>query len=1257
MIESSKLAQLFKDNPRRGQEIFPELIKKLIIASANSGLTSLRFPSGDSIWTSSFDGYVTGIITGDNFLPSGNSIWEVGTNKDYKTKIKRDYITRTEEAVFFDKSEYTFIVCTPFIFDGNILSSENNMQNDRIWKTVKIYDAEIITDWLNKHIEVILWLYKKFNDYDINLSISTAENTLASYLNMTKPQFTHDIILCSQNNNEGNQIEAFKENLKSQERDIFVLFSPVSIEHGALFSLSVISNDQSLFEKTIVVENIESLSFIENNFSDKIVIINFYWSGIGLRLSKNRYIYIVTDDGKKPLQKLNNIRFDDFRNNLEKMGFDAGESYNITEKTNRNISCLKRVYATNPLLKIPTWAQDAQRSTIIPIALVYEFDKRFYGDIETVNQLYNNSDYINILESQKLIDESPIFHLDNLYRINYKEEVLFTLNINNEDSYVKKLETIFKNIIGVADPIYLQDLKQWDFRKTNHKYSVSLIRGIIETFIILVVKKPSCQLYYNHFVESILKDALNDFIVLNTVIVHLSLLAELSPKAVLKFIDDAIDEKNGNFKKSFETEYGMSVIHDKSKFYDYKFAIDKCLYNKDTALDALRLIFKLYNSDYQFPKNFKIKDYVIESFCPLSYFVIPVKPRDKFKLLKSLISDDNKEKSLGIVESFINGKINHFMIGTPVFKYRENPEKLENDIKEIFELNHEAILYLLDNVEDKLPLYEDLIDEFTFYEKKTIEFIFDKIAEDIKTKDEVFKSSINYAILDRIYDIRRFVDKSQNDSWRYQAQYLDQLIELYNMSISSNPYYKYRYLFVNTSYDMPYLNPSSWDSSEQEPDYLNKEREKRAQIYNDAFDELFSSNIEDLSIRIIEEMKDDCEIGRFLSQKSEQKVIDIKKLIANNKLNALSGYLNILNVEQLKSVFNELNDQDKIKLVKCLDLSEVAYSVVKNTDYEEKYWSKFDRFYNQKDRKFEKIAIDNLIKYNPMALVSYYAYDRGISYEDKILLLESLVGNNEIGHNNLHNMYYIETLVKQLDNQYYDERLINAELGLLQFLITSSNDYPKGIKRFFLETPLYLYQFLKACSLGNFGDQAIAVKVLADCTISIGGHVLVSIELIRKDLEETYNYNINANAVNKKESLLERWFNNILSELNEEKDDKTSYIVESLLVLVLSLSFSYDVNNQYDYIIAILLEKLGSNKNSEDKRKISGKFYTSKFNSQGVRSVGDGSNESLIADNYLALSEKYKIEYPIISNALKTLSDSFYSMSNQDKKRKILGDF
>ena len=72
VITATKLSQLFKDNARRGQEFFPELIKKLIVASVNK-VGYIRFPSGDAIYNIGFDGIVKDINVESRFVPLGNS--------------------------------------------------------------------------------------------------------------------------------------------------------------------------------------------------------------------------------------------------------------------------------------------------------------------------------------------------------------------------------------------------------------------------------------------------------------------------------------------------------------------------------------------------------------------------------------------------------------------------------------------------------------------------------------------------------------------------------------------------------------------------------------------------------------------------------------------------------------------------------------------------------------------------------------------------------------------------------------------------------------------------------------------------------------------------------------------------------------------------------------------------------------------------------------------------------------------------------
>lgn len=1259
MIDGTRLSDLFKSDSRKGQQIFPELIKKLVIASANIEFDYLRFPSGNDIWVSGFDGHITDVKKGDQYLPKGNSIWEFGTSQYYKSKINEDYKKRTEEAVLFEKEEYSFMLCTPHIYDKDLITRQNQMNSESIWKEVRIYDGVILSDWLKQHLEVLIWLYKQFDDNNLKIpNIQRSDYFLNSYKTITNPSFTTELILTSQNNNDGNQIKELIDKLILKETGVHILFSPVSLEHGVLFSTAALSTNEALDEKTLIASDIDSVIFAENNFKKKIIIANFYWDGTNYNLRNNIYIFVTNNNELYKDQSLNNVRFNDFSKAIEGLGFDSGQATNITSKCNRNISCFKRMYAKENIDKNPSWAKDTSRGLLIPLALVSDFNLQFPGDLDIVNSLYGSNNYVKNLNDTSNLSEMPFIAINDIYKINYKEESLFVLGISSRTPEIKLLEGLFVNILKEPDPIYLKDVSNWHYRTENHKYSRQLISGIIETFIIIALKDKGLQNHYDYFIEKILLDSLNGFSVLNTVTEYLSLLAELSPKAVISFINKAIDEDNDNFRKAIESEYGGSVYLEKSKFYDYKFAIDKCLYFKDSAPEALRLIFKMFNSNYKTPKNFNFKEYVLESFSQFTSFIIPVKSRDKFELLKSLIDEKNSHKSMFIFEGFINGKLTNYMYGSPIYKYRENPIKEDFNVKDMMSLSHDAILYLLEHDLKQIELYRKLFDHLSFIEKITINYIFDSIYKNNLIDDEDFRLEINFILLDKIYNIKRFVDYSENNSWSYQSEFLTELIELYNFTTPKDLYNKHKYLFTHHFYDIPYLNPLPWNSKDSQPGYFEDEENKRSQLLRDALEELYSSDIENLTDRIINDSVDEGNKGQILSNYSRDSSIDIPILLKHKKINLMTGYLSNRTAVDLRDIFENLNDSNKKMLINGLGLNHEHYSVIENTNYEDYYWKNVQYFYALENTDFEKLAINKLLDINPLALIDYFTYGKKVNLSDKRLLLEKLVLSPGVGdHINQSKIYNIRTLVKQLDNSIYDEKWIMTQISLLGYLISPHEGYPFGVKKFFLEKPLVLLEFLKSCSKAEIGGNTIASKIKTDCIIPFGNQTIVSISEIKEDLNNTMLFNQKAEQGLVQESQLEKWVYTLLKAIENESNNELIYMVEGLIIHVLSLTFSFEVLSPENYIVAKLLEEMGRNKSQDYKRSLSSKFYSSKFNSLGVRSVGDGSAEKELADKYFKLANNYKVMYPITYEALIMMSNSFKASSERDKTREILGRY
>ena len=106
LITSVQIQEFFKGTSRRGQEILPELVRKLIRLSINRN-GSVHFPCGDAIYTKGWDGTVQDNTITNEYVPISNSFWEMGTNARTLNKIKADYDKRKILATNYNNREYT----------------------------------------------------------------------------------------------------------------------------------------------------------------------------------------------------------------------------------------------------------------------------------------------------------------------------------------------------------------------------------------------------------------------------------------------------------------------------------------------------------------------------------------------------------------------------------------------------------------------------------------------------------------------------------------------------------------------------------------------------------------------------------------------------------------------------------------------------------------------------------------------------------------------------------------------------------------------------------------------------------------------------------------------------------------------------------------------------------------------------------------------------------------------------------------------
>jgi hypothetical protein len=110
LIAATEIDAWAKLNPRRAQELLPELIVRLILCTS-SKINDYNFPIEKGIQFSGYDGVLdSGEAT--SYFPEGKSVWEFGTNEDALGKFKSDIEKRHTEPLGVDINNTAFIFST-----------------------------------------------------------------------------------------------------------------------------------------------------------------------------------------------------------------------------------------------------------------------------------------------------------------------------------------------------------------------------------------------------------------------------------------------------------------------------------------------------------------------------------------------------------------------------------------------------------------------------------------------------------------------------------------------------------------------------------------------------------------------------------------------------------------------------------------------------------------------------------------------------------------------------------------------------------------------------------------------------------------------------------------------------------------------------------------------------------------------------------------------------------------------------------------
>lgn len=582
---------------RSCQEMLPELIKRLIVATS-SKINKLRFPSGDSIHLSGWDGI---LLCEENIftISFGISLWEFGASPQIKKKAEEDYQKRKLDTLGYISTECTYVFVTPRIWDkAEKWIIEKRKEN--FWKNVVVLTAIEIEDWLSQNPSVGLWLAEHMRKSH-SLGVRTINSFWKKWSTGKEFSLKPSILLGGREKEKINVLEY------TENASICIVQSMSQEESLAFIVASIIdAANPFVLSRCIIVENENTLGQLIETYKSLVIIAIVENRNHIYAVQNGHSIFYVSDisetNQSNNILALPQIDRDKFIESLKESGLNREYASQLSRETVRNITILRRKLEFD--FTNPEWTRPENIRDLIPAILVgrwkdfLDADKMLLASI--ANEPYDS--YIIKLQRWLHSSDSPIINVDGVWRIISPYEAFsFALKhiaavdfIRYKDAFMAVVDDIDSDALAKSQSTTLK------FWKNEQKYSVWLKEGLAQSAILISILGENTTIATSISGNIWIDNLINDILQNTTLEWWLSFkrilpqLAEASPKNFIKFIQNDLTQKQSIVKTLFVVKEERNLLFGAGVDYtDILFALEALAWQKEYLLSVSLILAEL----------------------------------------------------------------------------------------------------------------------------------------------------------------------------------------------------------------------------------------------------------------------------------------------------------------------------------------------------------------------------------------------------------------------------------------------------------------------------------------------------------------------------------------------------------------------------------------------------------------------------------------------------------------------------------------
>jgi hypothetical protein len=507
LIETTHLQTWASSKPAESR--FPYIVKALICGVIQPD--KLRMPSGDAVWMPGYDGVLVNSEE-NRFVPTGLSVWELGTNADFKGKADKDYKKRSQDRVKDgeertgvhrdDRSQITFVFVTPRVWkDKDDWVSER--QGEGIWKDVVVIDGVDLQDWLEVALAVNLQFAAELG-LAPEAGLQIPDQAWEEWSQRTNPPVSEELVVVGREEQEEELIGRL---LAAPNTFTVRGDSPHEAWGFTLAVLRRIDSEEtalSLYARTIVADDEEiagRLRYLKN-----LIIVLKHAHGQVSGFLSSRGCHVIIPEGNDARSERNVIVLvrssrRAFAEALGRMGLPEDEAERASRACGLSVTILQRQRAHANYAR-PHWADGSSVIHLLPALLAGRWNERSQADREILRRLANEPAYDQVeghLQEFLGVDEPPIQKIGEMWTLTAPVDAFQLMARRLTPTQMERFKETFRDVFGRIDPrveIPPDDWLYYDI-KGERGHSGWLRSGMAEALLLIAERGTDAQLECN----------------------------------------------------------------------------------------------------------------------------------------------------------------------------------------------------------------------------------------------------------------------------------------------------------------------------------------------------------------------------------------------------------------------------------------------------------------------------------------------------------------------------------------------------------------------------------------------------------------------------------------------------------------------------------------------------------------------------------------------------------------------------------------